>query len=354
MSKWDSSATQRRRFLMGGAAVGAGALLTACTGSGSGESDGANQLVGQQQGDNSQPGETVTIGLSIPSDDHGWMGAIGANATAQAESFEDVKLEATEGTNDVNRQISQVKTLINKKVDVLAILPFNGESLTQVAEQAMRANIPVVNIDRVFASKLAYRTWIGGDNYGMGVNAANFIADRLEQQGVENPVIVEIAGIDNLELTRERSRGFAEALKSRGLSVTMSQSAEFTPQSGRQVMGNVLQARNNIDAVWNHDDNQGVGVLAAIEQANRGDEFFMVGGAGSKVMMEHIKAGDGPMAATVSYPPTMSASAVNMARLIAQQRSVSGLVESAVPSEITLHSATVTKDNVDEYLKTAF
>ncbi|MGJ7906590.1 substrate-binding domain-containing protein [Actinopolyspora sp. H202] len=354
MSKWDSSATQRRRFLMGGAAVGAGALLTACTGSGSGESDGANQLVGQQQGDNSQPGETVTIGLSIPSDDHGWMGAIGENAIAQAESFEDVKLEATEGTNDVNRQISQVKTLINKKVDVLAILPFNGESLTQVAEQAMRANIPVVNIDRVFASKLAYRTWVGGDNYGMGVNAANFIADRLEQQGVENPVIVEIAGIDNLELTRERSRGFAEALKSRGLSVTMSQSAEFTPQSGRQVMGNVLQARDNIDAVWNHDDNQGVGVLAAIEQANRGDEFFMVGGAGSKVMMEHIKAGDGPMAATVLYPPTMSASAVNMARLLAQQRSVSGLVERAVPSEITLHSATVSKDNVDEYLKTAF
>ncbi|RCW45786.1 monosaccharide ABC transporter substrate-binding protein (CUT2 family) [Halopolyspora algeriensis] len=357
MSQSTNGTTHRRRFLFGGAAVGAGALLTACTGSGSSEENNASELVGNQnqQGSNAKPGKTVTIGLSIPSDDHGWMGAIGANALAQAESFDDVKLEATEGTNDVNKQISQIQTLINKKVDVLAILPFNGESLTAVAQQAMQASIPVVNIDRIFGSKLAYRTWVGGDNYGMGVNAGNFIANRLAEQGkTDNPVIVEVAGIDNLPLTQERSKGFSEALDAHGLTVTMRQAAEFTPQSGRTVMGNVLQAQDRIDAVWNHDDNQGVGVLAAIEQANRSGEFFMVGGAGSKVMMEHIRSGDGPMAATVLYPPTMSASAVNLARLIAQGRSMTDLVGRAVPSEITLHSATVTKDNVDQYLDIAF
>ncbi|SDQ88220.1 substrate-binding domain-containing protein [Actinopolyspora saharensis] len=354
MAQSDIVGTQRRRFLLGGAVAGAGALLTACTGSGNDSGGGSSQLVGRQEGDNSQPGKNVTIGLSIPSDDHGWMGAIGENAVAQADSFDDVTLEATEGTNDVNRQISQVKTLINKKVDVLAILPFNGESLTSVATQAMRAGIPVVNIDRVFASKLAYRTWVGGDNYGMGTGAANFIADRLDEQGKQDPTIVEITGIDNLQLTRDRSSGFSEALEARGYAVSMSQSAEFTPQSGRSVMGNVLQARDHIDAVWNHDDNQGVGVLAAIEQAGRSDEMFMVGGAGSKEMMQHIKAGDGPVAATVLYPPTMSATAINMARLLAQGRDLADLVERAVPSNVTLHSETVTKDNVDQHLPTSF
>lgn len=357
MSESSSGATHRRRFLLGGAAVGAGALLTACTGSGSSDDSNVSELVGQQkqQGANTKPGKTVTIGLSIPSDDHGWMGAIGDNAIAQAESFEDVKIEATQGTNDVNQQISQVQTLINKNVDVLAILPFNGESLTAVAQKAMESGIPVVNIDRVFSSKLAYRTWVGGDNYGMGISAGNFIANRLKEQGkTNNPVIVEIAGIDNLPLTQERSRGFSEALKSHGLTVTMRQAAEFTPQSGRTVMGNVLQAQDTIDAVWNHDDNQGVGVLAAINQANRADEFFMVGGAGSKDMMEHIKSADGPVVATVLYPPTMSASGINIARLIAQERSMSDLVGSSVPSEVTLHSATVTRDNVDQYMKIGF
>ena len=43
---------------------------------------------------------------------------------------------------------------------------------------------------------------------------------------------------------------------------------------------NLLQAEPKIDIIWNHDDDQGVGVMAAFENADR-DEFFIVGGAGS-------------------------------------------------------------------------
>lgn len=355
MSTFTDAATDRRRFLFGGAALGAGALVAGCTGSGD-EGNGGGDLVAQGNSPGADAtGRRVTIGLSIPAADHGWMASIGENARAQADAFDDVQLEAREGTNDVNEQVSQVQTLINRNVDVLAVLPFNGESLTAVAREAMQAGIPVVNVDRIFASPLAYRTWVGGDNYGMGVSAGNFIAARLEEQGkTDNPVIVEVAGIDNLPLTQERSDGFKEALSSHNLEITTRQSAEFTPQSGREVMGQLLQAQPEIDAVWNHDDNQGTGVLAAIEQTGRTDEFFMVGGAGSQEMMQHIKSDDGPVAATVLYPPTMSASGIQLARLIGQSRKMSDLVERSVPSKVTLYSATVTKDNVDQYMELGF
>lgn len=347
-------AAGRRRFLLGGAALGAGALVAGCTGSGD-QGDGASDLIAAGDQTSASPGQTVTIGLSIPADDHGWMGAIGDNALAQADALSDVEVRSTEGTNDVNEQISGVRTLINQQVDVLAILPFDGESLTAVAEEAMRAGIPVVNIDRIFASALAYRTWVGGDNYGMGVNAGNYIASRLQEQGAgDNPTIVEVAGIDNLPLTQQRSDGFSEALDSHGFEVTMRQAADFTPQQGREVMGQILQAQPQIDAVWNHDDNQGTGVLAAIEQAGRTDEFFMVGGAGSREMMQHISSGDSPVVATVLYPPTMSASGIQLARLVGQSRGMSGLVERAVPSSVTLYSALVTQQNVNQYMEIGF
>jgi ribose transport system substrate-binding protein len=64
-----------------------------------------------------------------------------------------------------------VQTLINRGVDALVILPNDGSQLTSVGRQAMEAGIPVINLDRIFDSPLAYRTWIGGDNYGMGVSA---------------------------------------------------------------------------------------------------------------------------------------------------------------------------------------
>lgn len=353
MSKLEMPDLNRRRFLLGGAAVGAGSLLVGCTSNAPQDAGASKGVNSAPTGDNAKPGKHITIGFSAPAADHGWTGAISKKARAQAEQFKDVTLQATEGTNDVNAQISAIRTLIDRKVDVLVILPFDGKALTAVAQDAMAADIPVVNLDRVFSSKLAYRTWIGGDNYGMGVNAGHYIADQLKSAGKKNPVIVEVAGIDNLELTQERSKGFKEALASKGLKVGARQAADFTPANGRKVMANLLEAHPKIDAVWNHDDDQGIGVEAAIKQAGR-KEFFMVGGAGSAHVIKEIQAGNSVIKATVLYPPTMAASAITLARLIGQGKTLTDLTEHEVPASITTYSAVVTKENAAQYLPLGF
>jgi ribose transport system substrate-binding protein len=326
-------------------------LLAACTGNKKDSPPATIPAQGSNQ--NSAPGKTVTIGFSAPAADHGWIGAIAKNATAASKQFPDVKLEAVQPTNDIAAQIAAVETLINKKVDVIVMLPNDGKQLTAVAHKAMDAGIEVINLDRIFDSPLAYRTWIGGDNYGMGVSAGNFIGDQLKQKGVSSPVIAEVAGIDSLPLTQQRSQGFRDALAKYGFKVGPRQAAQFTVQSGQEVTANLLQSAPKIDAMWNHDDDQGVGVLAAIKQAGR-SEFFMVGGAGSANAMREIKGDKSVLKATVLYPPTMAASAIQLGRLIGQQKGLSDLAEKEVPASITLYSATVTKDNVDQYLPLGF
>ncbi|MCP2168276.1 substrate-binding domain-containing protein [Goodfellowiella coeruleoviolacea] len=341
----------RRGFLLAGGAVGAGALLASCTSNA--RTEPTQQALASGQGDNAAPGKQVTIGFSAPAADHGWMAAMTKNARAQAERFSDVTLNATEGSNDVNQQIAQVETLINAKVDALVVLPFDGKALTQVGQQATDAGIPVVNVDRVFDTPLAYRVWIGGDNYRMGVNAGNFVAAELKRRGVSNPVIGEVAGIDALPLTQERSSGFRDALARHGFSVGPRVSAQFTPESGEQQTANLLQSASKLDALWNHDDDQGIGVLAAIESAGR-KEFFMVGGAGSRNMMNLIQADSGPVKATVLYNPSMAASAVALARLLGQAKGLGDLAEHEIPASITTYSAVVTKENVAQYLDVGF
>ncbi|MBA9007442.1 ABC transporter substrate-binding protein [Thermomonospora cellulosilytica] len=343
--------TSRRGFLFAGSIAGAGLLAAACT-SNTEEGGGTGGQNVSTGGDNDKPGKQVTIGFSAPAADHGWIAAIAKNAEAQAKQYSDVKLQAVQPTNDINQQISAVESLIAAKVNALVILPNDGEQLNQVARKAMDAGIPVVNLDRVFPDKLSYRTWIGGDNYGMGVAAGHYIGGRLKEKGVSNPVIVEIQGIATLPLTQERSKGFADALRTYGFRVTAQQDAKFTVESGNQVAGNLLQAHKKIDAIWNHDDDQGVGVLAAIKQAGR-NEFFMVGGAGSANAMREIKAG-GVLEATVTYSPTMASSAIKIARLIAQGKGMADLVEKQVPQSITLASETITRQNVDQYLPLGF
>jgi ribose transport system substrate-binding protein len=187
----------------------------------------------------------------------------------------------------------------------------------------------------------------------MGVNAGNYIAEQMKAKGVSNPVIGEVAGIDSLPLTQERSKGFKDALAKAGLQVGPRVSASFTVETGEQVTTNLLQGASKLDALWNHDDDQGVGVLAAITAANR-SEFIMVGGAGSKAAMDHIKADNTVLKATVLYNPSMASSAVSLARLLGQAKGMGDLAEHEIPSSITTYSAVVTKENVDDYLDVGF
>ena len=348
-----SARTTRRRLTIT-AGISAALVLAGCTG------NTPEDVAPEDEGDggtaepatsNDETGETVTIGFSAPAADHGWMSAITAQAEAIAGEYEDIDLQVAAGTNDVNNQISQVETFINDGVDAIVLLPFDGAALTPVALEAMAAGIPVINVDREFSDPNASRATVLGDNYGMGVSAGEYICSRLGDQ--PDAVVAEIAGIDNLPLTQDRSQGFADALSECGLDVDNRVAGDFTVQGGEAATSNLLQSAPEIDAIWNHDDDQGVGVLAAIENAGR-DEFFLVGGAGSANMMREIQSGDSVVEATVIYPATQAADGILLARLIAQGKGMSDLVEEEVPREIQLFAPVVTEENVDQYLPMAF
>ncbi len=301
--------------------------------------------------DNDAPGEKVVIGFSGPAADHGWLAAVNNSAQEEAKKYSDIELKSAEGTNDASLQISQIETFINDKVDAIVLLPTDGAALTEVATKAMQAGIPVINVDREFSSPFAARATVLGDNYGMGVSAGTYACKIVKDKNLTNPVIAEIAGIDALPLTQDRSKGFADALKACNQTVDNRVAAEFTVESGEKQASNLLQAAPKIDVLWNHDDDQGVGVMAALDQANR-HEMAFIGGAGSANAMRWIQ--EGKMEATVIYPPTQAADGIKLARLIAQNKGLSDLVQVEVPNRIVLNAPVVTKENVEQYLPLGF
>ena len=338
----------RTRVGVAGVALVAAGVLAGC----SATSSGTNVVdQGTSVEENAETGDTVVIGFSGPAADHGWLGAINSGAVAAAASFGDVDLRVAEGTNDAAAQIAYVETFINEGVDAIVLLPTDGAALTEVAIKAMQAGIPVVNVDREFSSPFAARTTILGDNYGMGVSAGTYICEQLG--GNPDAIVAEIAGIDSLPLTQDRSEGFADALSDCGLEVNARVAADFTVQGGEAATSQLLSANPHIDAIWNHDDDQGIGVLAAITSAGR-DEFFMMGGAGSRNAMEAIQADDSVLKATVIYPSTQAADGIALARLIAQGKTLGDLITPGVPRRIVLDAPVVTKENVDQYIDLAF
>ena len=339
----------RNRYLVAGIAL-LMLLLAACDSGGGDVELGAGDAEGSE-GAEGGSGETVKIAFSAPGADHGWLAAITDNAEEAAAAHDDVEFQLLEGTNDAATQTTQIEQLVADEPDALVILPHDGEALTDAALEAMAAGIPVVNVDRKFSTAQAYRTFIGGDNYGIGVSAGNYFAQELDCQGK----VVEIQGLAGISVTEDRSQGFRDAIEQcdGGIEIIASQPADFVPDKGLAVMETILQAEDEIDAVYTHDDDMAEGVVSAIENAGREDEMFLTGAGGSTVAMDRIAEG-GLYRATFLYNPSMSASAVNLARLIAQGEGMEELAEPDVPSEIVLPAATVTADNVEQYREIGF
>ena len=329
-------------------------VTAACTGDDSGEADATGttaQDTGAGSETGAESGETVSIVASVPPTDHGWLGQIAAKAEEAAAQWDDVEFRLLEAA-DADSQASQIQTVINEQPDALVVLPYDGEQLTPVAEQAMEAGIPVVNVDRLFATPEAARATILGDNYAIGSTAAEFISGQLDCQGN----VVEIQGIAGISVTTDRTQGFAdtlEALCGDGIEIVAQQPADFTPDLGLEVMEAILQANPDIDAVYTHDDDMAEGVVAAIENAGREDEMILTGAGGSCAAFDRIESG-GLYAATYLYSPTMAGSAVNMARLIALGEGFSDLVEPEVPSLVVVPPTEVTQDNVNDLRELCF
>jgi ribose transport system substrate-binding protein len=292
----------------------------------------------------------VKIGFSAPAADHGWLGAVITSAQATADKYKaDVTFVTANGGADASAQGQNIRTLAGQGLDAIAILPYDGAALTPVAQELTNQGIKVVNIDREFSALTAFRTWIGGDNYGIGRQAGLFFVDKLKGKTPAN--VVEIEGIAGISVTDLRHQGFMDAIAGSNVKVVASQPADFDAAKGRTVMETILQANpaGTIQGVYTHDDDMAEGVVAAINNANRQTEMILTGAGGSKNAMTAIKAG-GLYAATFLYNPTMAGSAVNLARLIAHGCGLSELNEPAVPQRIQLDATTVTKDNVDQYL----
>jgi ribose transport system substrate-binding protein len=303
-------------------------------------------------GDSGGSGETVRIVASVPPTDHGWLGAISKNAQAAADQYDDVDFELLEAA-DADSQAQQIQQAISDAPDALVVLPQDGEALTPVAQEAEDAGIPVINVDRLFSEPDAATATILGDNYQIGVLAANYIAEELNCEGN----VVEIQGLAGISVTDERTQGFTDQLKKQcpdgGIEIIASQPGDFNPDTGLKVMENILTAEDQIDAVYTHDDDMAQGVVQAIRNAGREDEMFLTGVGGSQDAMDQIKEG-GLYRATFLYNPNMAASAVNMARLIALGEGFPELVPPEVPRQVIVPAAVVTQDNVEEYEQYAF
>ncbi len=282
------------------------------------------------------------IGVSIPAADHGWTAGVvywANQAQKQVEAAYPNISVVVKTAKDSAEQANQIQDLVTvNKIDALVILPYESAPLTKPVADVKAKGVFVVVVDRGLTDESIQDVYVAGDNPGMGRVSGQYVAEKLGGKGK----IVVLRGIPTV-IDNQRYDAFMEVMKDYpDIQVLDSQYANWNRDDGFKVMQDFLTRFPQIDAVWAQDDDIAVGVLRAIQQANRSDIQFVLGGAGMKEFIKKVMDGDPLVPADVLYPPNMVNTAVNVAAL----HFSSG---AAVLGTYIVGAPLVTKDNAAQY-----
>ncbi|MFG3706077.1 ABC transporter substrate-binding protein [Micromonospora sp. NPDC047670] len=221
-------------------------------------------------GDSGGGDDKIVLGFSQVGAESGWRTA-NTTSIKEAAAEAGIELKFDDAQQKQENQIKAIRNFIQQKVDVIAFSPVVESGWDTVLKEAKDAGIPVILTDRAVdsADKSLYKTFLGSDFVKEGRLSGEWLVENT--RSATGPVnIVELQGTTGSAPANDRKKGFAEAIAaSPNLKIIASQSGDFTRAGGKQVMEQFLKANPDVDVLFAHNDDMGLGALEAITAAGK-------------------------------------------------------------------------------------
>ena len=184
-----------------------------------------------------------------------------------------------------------------------------------------------------------FTSWIGPDNYTIGVQDGGYIVDRLGGEGL---LVVLRGGPADNTIGLDRTNGMLSVVEVSDIQVEMAPDfGGWSEDGGFTLMEDMLARFDQIDAVFCENDSMCLGAQKAIEDAGRSDEMFLVGVDGQKEALLAIMNGTNYAATGLNNSDQIGRAACH--RLMAI------LAGANPPKETVLPSPLITIDNVEKH-----
>jgi ribose transport system substrate-binding protein len=258
------------------------------------------------------------------------------------------ELQIADGAGNDNTQTSQVDNFVTQGVDLLLISPFEAAPLTPAVARAVKAGIPVIELDRQTNGTPGkdYTAFVGGDNYKIAFEAGTYTAKTLLPDGGD---VAVLEGLPSSTPAVQRLNGFKDGVKQNPkIKVVAEQAADWVPDKAQTAFSAMLQANPDIKVVYASNDMMAAGSYLAAKGAGKENKIGIIGTDGLPGPAGGVRAvASGQWAATFTYP-TGAAESLDLAKKI--------LIDCAesVPDTVTVPTLAITKDNaadLDKKLK---
>ncbi|MEV4576775.1 ABC transporter substrate-binding protein [Nonomuraea jabiensis] len=303
--------------------------MTACGSGGSGGGGGG--------------GGSITMGFSQVGAESGWRTANTKSVQDSAKSA-GITLKFSDAQQKQENQIKAIRSYIQQKVDVIAFSPVVESGWDTVLKEAKDAKIPVILTDRAVDSKdtSLYKTFLGSDFVEEGKKAGQWLVN--EYKDAKDPVnIVELQGTTGSAPANDRKSGFQEVIGADPkFKIIASQTGDFTRAKGKEVMEAFLKSNPDIDVLYAHNDDMGLGAIEAIEGAGK------VPGKDIKIItVDAVKDGmqalaDGKINFIVECSPLLGPQLMDLAKKVVKGEQV--------PARVVTEETTFTQEQAKQVL----
>lgn len=261
--------------------------LAGCGGSSGGSTSAA---AGKTSGTGDK---TISVGFAQVGAESGWRAANTKSIQDSITKANGFTLKFSDAQQKQENQIQAIRSYIAQGVDYIAFSPVVVSGWDQVLQEAKTAKIPVILTDRAVDVKdtSLYVTFIGSDFVEEGKRVGEWVSTNLGTKPIN---VVELEGTTGSAPAIDRKKGFTDAIAGNpNVKVIASQTGNFTRAEGKTVMEGFLQAHKNIDVVFAHNDDMGLGAIEAIEAAGKvpGKDIKIVSIDGVKDGMTALAAG---------------------------------------------------------------
>lgn len=252
------------------AAFGAAALaLTGCSSDGgSTDPEGSPASTGgaTEAGEAGDAGDMV-VGFAQVGAESGWRTA---NTKDVQRAFEDagIELKFSDAQQKQENQIKAIRSYIQQGVDIIAFSPVVETGWDAVLNEAKDAGIPVILTDRAVDSEddTLYESFLGSDFILEGNKAGDWVVE--EYADADSVKIIQLEGTTGAAPAIDRAEGFLDVISADPkFEIVASQTGDFTRAGGKEVTEALLKSNPDVDLIYAHNDDMGLGAIEAIEAA---------------------------------------------------------------------------------------
>jgi ABC-type sugar transport system substrate-binding protein len=257
----------------------------------------------------------------------------------EAKAFPNITILSTDAKGDAAKLTSNVEDLLSQKVDGLIVSAAWIEAAPEALDAIKAAGVPVVLVDRMLKGG-DFTSWIGPDNYAIGVGIGKYIVDRLKSKGL---VAVLRGGPADNSIGLARTNGMLSEVEKTGLKVEKAPDfGGWSVDGGFKLMEDMLTKFPNISAVFCENDSMCQGAQKAIKDAGRSGDIFLASVDGEKGTLKEI------MAEGTNYGATGLNNSDQIGRA-GFHRLMAILAGADAPKETVLPSPIITKDNAIKF-----